>query len=292
MPSVQHEAPLELIRQCPTVAAELVQAITGSDDGLLPEKFKVSLGPTDFSDVVPVTFLADSVVVVSDDGTGEPLLAIIVEPQGRDNLTKKFSWPVYVTVARRVLQCQHAFLLVICPDPAEAAKCREVIRSGHPGFDLAPAVIDPRTMPGADGASPYLTVFAACMGTIDMTGEDGARHVLTAIRDTGAADADRNRLTAIILNLASNAARQTLEAMMSATEWTTHPFIENFKKEGRQAGIAEAKAEDVLKLIDARGIKVTKEQRTEVTESTDLAQLDKWFDRALTAEKATDIFQN
>jgi hypothetical protein len=60
-------------------------------------------------------------------------------------------------------------------------------------------------MPGADGVSPYLTVFAACMGTIDMTGEDGARHVLTAIRDTGAADADRNRLTAIILNLASNA---------------------------------------------------------------------------------------
>jgi hypothetical protein len=63
MPSAQHEAPLELIRQCPTVAAELVQAITGSDDdGLPPGKFKVSLGPTDLSDVVPVTFLADSVV--------------------------------------------------------------------------------------------------------------------------------------------------------------------------------------------------------------------------------------
>jgi hypothetical protein len=151
-------------------------------------------------------------------------------------------------------------------------------------------------MPGADGASPYLTVFAACMGTIDMTDKDGARHVLTAIRDTGAADADRNRLTAIILNLASNAARQTLETLMTAAEWTTHPFIESFKKEGikegRQAGIAEAKAEDVLKLIDARGIKATKEQRTEVAESTDLAQLDKWFDRALTAKKAADIFQD
>jgi hypothetical protein len=84
--------------------------------------------------------------------------------------------------------------------------------------------------------------------------------------------------------------------MMTAAEWTAHPFIEGFKKEGieegRQAGIAEAKAEDVLKLIDARGIKATKEQRTEVTESTDLAQLDKWFDRALTAKKATDIFQD
>jgi hypothetical protein len=123
------------------------------------------------------------------------------EPQGRDNLTKKFSWPVYVT---------------------------------------------------------------------------------------GAADADRNRLTAIILNLASDAARQSLEALMTATEWTTHPFIESFKKEG----IAEAKAEDVLKLIDAHGIKVTKEQRTEVTESADLAQLDKWFDRALTAKKAADIFRD
>ena len=252
------------------------------------ENVKADLGPTDLSDVVPVTFLADSVVVVSDAATGEPLLAIIVEPQGRDEPTKKFSWPVYVAVVRRILRCQYAFLLVVCPDPAEAAKCRVLIRTGHPGFDLAPAVIDPRNTPGTGEASPYLTLFAACMGAIDMTNQAGARHVLSAINDTGAADADRNRLTAIIMNLASDAARQTLKALMSTIDWTTHPFIESFKKEG----IEEAKAEDILKLIDARGIKVAKEQREQVTASAGLAKLDKWFDLALTAETAEDIFRD
>jgi hypothetical protein len=303
MPSVAHEAPLELIRQWPPVAVELVQAMTGEDDDeLMPGKITVSLGPTDLSDVVPVTFLADSVVVVSDASTGKPLLAIIVEPQGRDDPTKKFSWPVYLTVARRILKCPRTFLLVICPDPAEAEKCREVIRIGHPGFDLAPIVIDPRNTPGTGDASPYLTLFAACMGAIDMTEDDGARHVLAAIHDTGASDADLNRLTAIILNLASDAARQTMEALMTTAEWTTHPFIENFKKEGRReglqagrreglrAGLVKAKAEDVIKIIDVRGIKVTEEQREEVDDCTDLAQLDRWFDRALTAKTAADIF--
>lgn len=241
---------------------------------------------------MPVTFLADSVVVVSDTATGDPVLAIIVEPQGRDEPTKRFSWPVYVTVVRRVLQCRNAFLLVVCPDPAEARKCREVIATGHPGFDLAPAVIDSRTAPDARGASPYLTLFAACMGAIDLAAEDGARHVLAAIGNTGADDSDRNRLTAIILNLASDAARQTLEALMKTTEWTTHPFIESFKKEGIEEGLVEAKAEDVLKIIDARGIATTREQREKVTSSRDLAQLDTWFDRALTAKAAADIFRD
>ena len=54
----------------------------------------------------------------------------------------------HLTVVRRHLRCQRAFLLVICPDPDEAKKCRRVISTGHPGFDLAPEVIDPLNAPG------------------------------------------------------------------------------------------------------------------------------------------------
>ncbi|MBO0803408.1 MAG: hypothetical protein J2P25_10100 [Nocardiopsaceae bacterium] len=87
---------------------------------------------------------------------------------------------------------------------------------------------------------------------------------------------------------------------MSTIDWTTHPFIEKFKnegveegrQEGRQTGLAEAKAEDLLKLIDARGISVTGKQREQVTASAGLAALDTWFDRALTAETAEGIFRD
>ncbi|MBO0821159.1 MAG: hypothetical protein J2P26_09945, partial [Nocardiopsaceae bacterium] len=132
--------------------------------------------------------------------------------------------------------------------------------------------------------------FAACMDAIEMTDQTTAQHVLSAIDDTGATEDDRIRLTAIIMNLASDAARQTLEALMTTAEWTTHPFIEGFKKEGIQEGLAVAKAQDVLKIIDARGIKVTDEQRDQVTASAGVAVLDTWFDRALTATTADDIF--
>ena len=81
---------------------------------------------------------------------------MIIEPQLRDSETKRYSWPVYVTTARRVAKCPAAVLVVLCPDPAEAAKCRQLIRTGHPGFDLAPIVIDSGGPPGRDGAGgPY-----------------------------------------------------------------------------------------------------------------------------------------
>jgi hypothetical protein len=37
-------------------------------------------------------------VVVADKTTGEPALVVIIEPQGRDDPTKAFSWPVVSAV--------------------------------------------------------------------------------------------------------------------------------------------------------------------------------------------------
>ena len=86
---------------------------------------------------------------------------------------------------------------MLCPDPAEAAKCRQLIRTGHPGFDLVPIVIDSggTARPRRHGG-PYLTVFAASMGGIDM--EYRARcppMVLDAMASTEVSDADRLRVS-------------------------------------------------------------------------------------------------
>jgi hypothetical protein len=135
---------------------------------------------------------------------------------------------------------------------------------GHPGWDLWPIVIDPSHAPAAQGAGPYLILLLACLPALDMETPAGARQVLAAIRDTGASHAERRRLTAIILKRASDAARQTLEAMMS----------------------------DVLKVMDARALRATPEQRAEVAAAAGIAQLDVWFDRALTADTAADVFDS
>jgi hypothetical protein len=252
----------------------------------LPGEVTAALAPTDMSAVVPVQYLADMVVLISSAATRKPVLAVVIEPQLRDSETKRYSWPVYVTTARRVARCPAAVLVVICPDPAEAAKCRKLIRTGHPGFDLAPIVIDSGGPPGRDGAgSPYLTVFAASMGGIDMESEPGARRVLDAMASAEVSDADRLRMTTIMLRLASDAARQILEAMMKTSEYEK-TFVERIHEQG----ISEGKAEAVLKLLDARHLAPSPEQRQRVTSCTDPAQLDLWFDRAITAGTATEVF--
>jgi hypothetical protein len=148
---------------------------------------------------------------------------------------------VYVTVARRHLHCPRGFLLVICPDPDEADKCRRLIPTGHPGFDLTPAVIDPLNSPGVDSASPYLAIFAAYIGAINLEEDQGARAFLTAVRGNGASVVDRKRLSTIMMNLASDAARRRLETMMTTMEWKSD-FIEGFVQEGLEKGIVKAKA--------------------------------------------------
>jgi hypothetical protein len=278
-----HEGPLDLVRQHPEIAVEFVQ---GTDGIELPGEVAVSLAPTDMSAVIPVQYLADMVVLISDAATGKPVLAVIIEPQLRDSETKRYSWPVYVTTARRVAKCPAAVLVVLCPDPAEADKCRKPIRTGHPGFDLLPIVIDSGAPPGRDGAGgPYLTVFAASMGGIDMESEPGARRVLDAMASTEVSETDRLRMTTIILRLASDAARHILEAMMTTSEYEK-TFVERIHDQG----IAEGKAEAVLKLLDARHLAPSQEQRQRVTSCTDSAQLDLWFDRAVTADTAASVF--
>jgi hypothetical protein len=183
-----------------------------------------------------------------------------------------------------------AVLIVLCPDPAEAAKCRQLIRTGHPGFDLAPIVIDSSSPPGRDGtAGPYLTVFAASMGGIDLESEPGARRVLDAMASAEVSDADRLRMTTIILTLASDAARQILEAMMTTSEYEK-TFIERIHDQGIAEGEAKGKAEAVVRLLEARHLNASQEQRAQVMSCTDAAKLDLWFDRAITVHTAAEVF--
>ena len=134
--TVTHEAPLELVRQCPGIAVDLLRAMT---DVPLPADLKADLGPTSLNAIVPAEFTADAVVVVTDQTTKTPALVIVVEPQGRDDKTKAYSWPAYLAIVREAVRCPSAVLLVICPDPHEADKCRQVIKMGHPGWDLYPS---------------------------------------------------------------------------------------------------------------------------------------------------------
>jgi hypothetical protein len=96
-------------------------------------------------------------------------------------------------------------------------------------------------------------------------------------------------MTAIILRLASDAARQILEAMMTTSEYEK-TFVERIHDQGIAEGEARGEAKALLRLLDARELDLTQGQREQVMSSTDAAQLDRWFDRAITASTAAEVF--
>jgi hypothetical protein len=51
-----------------------------------------------------------------------------------------------------------------------------------------------------------------------------------------------------------------------------------------------AKAEDVLTVLEERGLTVSGEERERIISSADARQLDTWLRRAVTVAKASDLF--
>jgi len=70
----------------------------------------------------------------------------------------------------------------------------------------------------------------------------------------------------------------------------TREYEKTFIERIHDEGLAEGKAEAVLRLLDARGLAPSPEQRQRVTSSTDPVQLNLWFDHAITAGTATEVF--
>jgi hypothetical protein len=67
-------------------------------------------------------------------------------------------------------------------------------------------------------------------------------------------------------------------------------FVDGLLQQGEEKGAVKSKVEDLIKVIKARGLELTKAQRNLVTSCADLSQLATWFDRALDAKTTDEIF--
>lgn len=279
MPSIAHETPMELIRQYPPLILELLRSVS---DLKLDTGIRVRLVSADASVVVPAQYLADGVALAEDEN-GNPLLAVVIESQGRDARTKEYSWPVYVCSVRSERKCD-TLLLVICWNPDEVEECQQIIRTGHPGFDLAPVVAHPGNTLCRDGgvtetAGPYLILFAGYIGAIDLHSEAGQDMMLDAARQVPVGD--RRSCIALIMTRASEAARHAMEAKMATPAYRSDyltPYI------------AQTLVSAVLEVLKVRGIALTKDRAEQVEACTDVDRLQAWHHAAITAETSDDVF--
>ena len=64
------------------------------------------------------------------------------------------------------------------------------------------------------------------------------------------------------------------------------------RQEGLQQGLTRGRAEDVLRILIARGVPVDEAARQRILSCTDLSLLDRWFDRSLNATSLSDILDD
>jgi len=289
MPSMAHEILVDLFKNRPSLAAEILAEVLGLP---LPPYTEARLASTDLTEIQPAEYRADVVAVLVDRDL--PVRVIIVEVQLAADPRKRLSWPAYVTVSRAVHGCP-AGLLVVAPEPAVAGWCAEPIEIGVPGFVLHPPVLRRTAVPvvtDVEEASrrPELGVLSALAHGETEQGVTIAATVLPAIRGL---DDDRARLYYdLVYNSLNEAARRALEAMMKGYEYQSD-FAKKYVAEGRTEGRAEGRAEEaaraLLTVLRVRGIAVPDAVRERIVAQKDPERLERWLERAAVAASVTAV---
>jgi hypothetical protein len=291
VPSKEHELPLEMFRNRPQLAPQLLRTAFGIP---IPDSDKVSLGSESYSESNPAEFRCDATVLVGDPNS--PDLGIVVEVQLQHSKRKIYSWPAYLALLRARCECP-VTLLVLCPDEATARACEAPIHLGHRGWVLEPLVLSPARLPAVTDLEkarelPELAVLSTPAHADGPHAEAVIQSFCAAIGAVARDDADIGALYHDYVELRlSIAARKLLEETMKLDKYQWQgEFALRHIAEGEAKGKAEGEARAVLLFLAARGIEISDQARERITSCTVLDRLELWVRRAATVDTAEQLF--
>ncbi len=289
MPSLPHEGLVDLFRNRPTLAAEMLREAFGQP---LPVFKEARVESTALTEIVPADRRADLLVVLVDEQQ-RPLLAIVVEVQLHEDRDKPFVWPVYITHTRARYRCP-TWLLVVTIEPEMVRWCSRPIDTGHPGWVLTPLVLGPEGVPVVTDPEQARSAPEAVVLSATAHGQSEAAEAIGVAFLAAAAGLDEDRravYTDLVLSSMNVAARRRLEAMMKAGYEFQSEFARTYVAKGKLEGELKAKGQAVITFLEARGLEVPADVRERVLASTDLAELDQWIRRAAVVADARQLFE-
>jgi len=124
------------------------------------------------------------------------------------------------------------------------------------------------------------------------SGPEGAEHLVVLIRyllwvgDRAVHKAARQVLHSVMHE------ERAEELMRSYGEELIERGLQQGLAKGLQQGLTRGRAEDVLRILTARGVPVDEAARQRILSCTDLALLDRWFDRSLNATSLSDVLDD
>jgi hypothetical protein len=248
--------------------------------GAIPDVKDSDLSSRD-PDLIKI-LLADNVFVFQ--GLGKRLAVVFEVQASRPDPSRKLAWPAYLTVARAIHGCD-AILCVIGLSAAAVRDSRKTIRTGHPGFELTPRVTGHGLMPILDtpALGPGLTVLNVMTRDLDLASHDARMLVLTIL--AYAPPEQRDLYTRYIRAVVPQRVRKALEELMKTV--IKDPFMDGLIDRGKAIEAASM----LLRYLEARW-DVPESIRQRVTDCTETAQLEAWFDSAIPAKSLDEVFNH
>jgi len=285
MPSGEHESPIALAKLNPGLVTWLLAHLF---DVKVPDYHHARAAPTDVRVLVARTYHADGMLLYCD-AANQPVIAVVLEVQRRWDPGKRWTWKLYVAQLEAELRV-NAALVVYCPDRAIARRYRGMFEFEGLSLPLQPFIFTPHEVPlvvdvELARANPALAVFSAiCHGS-----SADVDAVFPALAGALQALGPKKAILYYDIVLAGlpQASRARWEAYMSATVGSQ--YQSELLREVDARGEARGEGRAVLTVLDARGIPVPQAIREQILDCTDLAQLETWLRRAVSAATADEV---
>ena len=207
--------------------------------------------------------------------------------QLRPKKHKRCTWPLYAVGARARERCPFV-VLVVTPSAATAKWAARPIELGG-GNQYRPLVVGPNGVPKLtdheraprEPQLAVLSVMAHGRGKVATAAAIGA----AAARAISRLPEEPRLLYSLLIqaNL-SDAARKAIEMQPGLVNFFSEAQRRNFER-----GRAEGEATALLKILMRRGLALTAAQRRRIGACTDLATLERWLDRSLSASSVEEL---
>jgi hypothetical protein len=294
-PTSQHEALHRIFLQDEALFAHAAAHILGI---VVQEPQQVTVLSSDLTTIKPLERRPDSVLMAEwliDDPAGRYVL--IIESQTDPDDTKLRRWPYYIGYLHDKYECP-VVLLVVCNKESTATWARQPIVIGLPDLTcmlVHPVVLGPDNVPAVtDLAEAGGDVAFAVFSALAHGRSSKVSAILEALAGAlQALDGDTARTLIEITEagLSETVGQQKWRDLMAKQ---LIPYVSEFRRqgieEGRVEGRAAGRAEDILRILDKRGVEVDDDSRERIASCADLDTLTTWLDRSLTAAQVGDLF--
>ncbi len=287
MVSPPHEAMHRIFQHDPGLFSR-VSRYLGVD---IPRPVTAAALPTDLTEASPVERRVDTLLRFDTAEQGAFLLAI--EAQGKRDAHKPASWAYYVAHLWTKYRLPTA-LLVVCQDHATARWAQTAVNSGPrglPTLTLRPMVAGPHNLPViTDPDEARADLVLASLAAITHAAEPEVDAILKAL-STALRDAPEDIASPLIEFTAQGLGKNPAQHLWRNLVAVDLSFYKSYlAEEIRDEGRAQRAAEDVLLVLEQRGLDVPEHVRSRVEDCQDPDVLRHWLTRAVTVPRAEDIF--